>query len=194
MRIVKSNRPIGRPVWLSWWRIRLQCGRPGFDPWVGKMPWRRERLPTPVFWPGEFRRLQSMGSQRLGHNWATCTFPFFFSGSQVCSLDQRHQYHLSNLLEVQILGPQLDLLNQKLWEWGQEICVPTNLPRDSDAEWGALQQRSAHLSSSAVRCFQQQLPSPHDTTSLETHATQRTPHCPSLLAWCSKPQVTSLRF
>ena len=29
-------------------------GRPGFDPWVGKIPWRRESLPTPVFWPGEF--------------------------------------------------------------------------------------------------------------------------------------------
>ena len=21
----------------------------GFDPWVGKIPWRRKRLPTPVF-------------------------------------------------------------------------------------------------------------------------------------------------
>ena len=30
-----------------------QFGRPGFDPWVGKIPWRRERLPTPVVWPGE---------------------------------------------------------------------------------------------------------------------------------------------
>ena len=29
-------------------------GGPGFDPWVGKISWRRERLPTPVFWPGEF--------------------------------------------------------------------------------------------------------------------------------------------
>ena len=29
--------------------------RPGFSPWAGKIPWRRERLPTPVFWPGEFR-------------------------------------------------------------------------------------------------------------------------------------------
>ena len=27
---------------------------PGFDPWDGKIPWRRERLPTPVFWPGAF--------------------------------------------------------------------------------------------------------------------------------------------
>ena len=30
------------------------CRRPGFHPRVGKIPWRRERLPTPVFWPGEF--------------------------------------------------------------------------------------------------------------------------------------------
>ena len=31
--------------------------RPGFDPWVGKIPSRKERLPSPVFWPGEFHGL-----------------------------------------------------------------------------------------------------------------------------------------
>ena len=31
----------------------------GFDPRVGKIPWRRERLPTPVFWLGEFHGLYS---------------------------------------------------------------------------------------------------------------------------------------
>ena len=41
-------------------RIWQQCWRPGFDPWVGKIPWRRERLPTPVFWPGEFHGLYSL--------------------------------------------------------------------------------------------------------------------------------------
>ena len=45
--------------WLSWWRTCLQCGRPGFDPWVGKNPWRREKLPTPVFWPRKFQGLYS---------------------------------------------------------------------------------------------------------------------------------------
>ena len=33
-----------------------QCGRhkrQGFDPWVGKIPWRRAWQPTPVFLPGE---------------------------------------------------------------------------------------------------------------------------------------------
>ena len=55
----------GLPLWLSWSRIRLQCGRPGFDPWIGKIPWRRERLPTPGFLPGPFRgpRSRFMGSQ-----------------------------------------------------------------------------------------------------------------------------------
>ena len=49
----------GLPWYLSWWRIYLQCRRPGFDPWVGEIPSRRERLPTPVFWPGEFHGLYS---------------------------------------------------------------------------------------------------------------------------------------
>ena len=33
--------------------------RPGFAPWVGKVPRGRERLPTPVFWPREFHGLYS---------------------------------------------------------------------------------------------------------------------------------------
>ena len=45
-----------------------------FDPWVGKIPWRRAWQPTPVFLPGkspwteEPHGLQSMGSQRVRHN------------------------------------------------------------------------------------------------------------------------------
>ena len=51
-------------LWLSWQRIRMQYGKPGFDPWVGKIPWRRERLPTLVFWPGEFHGLYSPWDRR----------------------------------------------------------------------------------------------------------------------------------
>ena len=32
-------------------------GRPGFYHWVGKILWRREKLPTPVFGPGDFHGL-----------------------------------------------------------------------------------------------------------------------------------------
>ena len=45
-----------------------QCRRPGFNPWVGKIPWRRERLPTPVLWPREFHGLYSPGRCRVGYN------------------------------------------------------------------------------------------------------------------------------
>ena len=53
------------------------CKRCGFNPWVRKIPWRRVWQPTPVFLPGESPwteepgGLQSIGSQRVGHNLAT---------------------------------------------------------------------------------------------------------------------------
>ena len=31
-----------------------ECRRPQFNSWVRKIYWRREWLPTPVFWPAEF--------------------------------------------------------------------------------------------------------------------------------------------
>ena len=34
----------------QWPRTGMSCRRPGFDSWVGKIPWRRERQPTPVSW------------------------------------------------------------------------------------------------------------------------------------------------
>ena len=39
----------------------------GLDPWVGKIPWRREQLPTPVFLPGESHGQRSLaGEPHLG--------------------------------------------------------------------------------------------------------------------------------
>ena len=50
-------RIVGRwiPVWATAGKeSACKVGRPGFDPCVGMIPWRREQLPTPVFCPGEF--------------------------------------------------------------------------------------------------------------------------------------------
>ena len=47
-------------LWLRWYRICLQRGRPGFDPRVRKIPLSRKWQPIPVFWPGE-----SHGQRRL---------------------------------------------------------------------------------------------------------------------------------
>ena len=37
-----------------------QCRRLRFDPWVGKIPWRRKWQPTPVFLPGKFHEQRSL--------------------------------------------------------------------------------------------------------------------------------------
>ena len=75
MRISKKKKKGGGAALISQLVIHLQCERPGFDPWVGKIPWRSKRLPTPVFWPGEFHGLyKSMGSTRVGHDRATFIF------------------------------------------------------------------------------------------------------------------------
>jgi len=55
--MLKNNR---LPSWFRQYRICLQCKRPGFDPWIEKIPWRRERLPIPIFLPGEFHGQRSL--------------------------------------------------------------------------------------------------------------------------------------
>jgi len=51
----------GKPPVVQMVKNLPQCRRPGLDPWVGKISWKRERLPTPVFFPGEFHRQKSHG-------------------------------------------------------------------------------------------------------------------------------------
>ena len=54
------------------YRRRKRCG---FDPWFGKIPWRRSWQPTPVFLPGESHGqrslmdyIQSVGLQSVRHH------------------------------------------------------------------------------------------------------------------------------
>ena len=66
---------------LPWWAQTIKnppvMRRPGLDPWVGKILWRKVWQPTPVFLPGESPwaeepgGLQSMGSHRVTHEWVT---------------------------------------------------------------------------------------------------------------------------
>ena len=53
-----------------------QCRRPGFNPWVGKISWRRKWQPTPVLLPGKFHGWRSLvgyspWGRRVEHNWVT---------------------------------------------------------------------------------------------------------------------------
>ena len=59
----------GLPRWITGKAICLQRGRPGFDPWIDKIPWRRkwQRIPSvlawEIPWTEEPGRPQFMGSQ-----------------------------------------------------------------------------------------------------------------------------------
>ena len=63
----------GLTKWLSDKESICLCRRCQFNPWVGKILWKRKWQPTPVFLPGKshkqrsLERLQSMGSQRVSH-------------------------------------------------------------------------------------------------------------------------------
>ena len=64
------------PSWLGGKESACQCRRLRFDPWIGKIPWRRKWQPTSVFcweipWTEESGGLQSMGLQRVGYDLAT---------------------------------------------------------------------------------------------------------------------------
>ena len=87
-----------------------ECQRCEFDPWVRKILWRRKQYPhsSILAWikpeteePG---RLQSMGSQTVGHDWAN---------------EHVHEYHGSFPLPTQCR-------ESKLCE-NQSICVPMPL-------------------------------------------------------------------
>ena len=73
-------------MWLTWEIICGQCGRPGFDPQVGKIPWRRKWQAIPVLLPGEFHGQRSgtgcsPWNHRVGHDCAT----YFLSQCKIIS-------------------------------------------------------------------------------------------------------------
>ena len=58
----------GRPWWLSGKGSACACRRPGLDPWVKKILWRRKWQPIPVFLPGKFHGERSLvGYSPCGH-------------------------------------------------------------------------------------------------------------------------------
>ena len=57
-----AGEGIGYPLQYSWASLVAQLVKnpPAMpETWVGKIPWRKERVPTPVFWSREFHGLDS---------------------------------------------------------------------------------------------------------------------------------------
>ena len=62
--------------------VKASACNAGFDPWVGKIPWRRKWQPTPVFLPGESHGQRSLvGYSPWGHKESDTTerLHFYFA-------------------------------------------------------------------------------------------------------------------
>ena len=76
-KIEKHGASMVLPRWLSGNVSARRCRTHEFNPWVGKIPWRRAWPLTPAFLPGEshgqrsLAGLQSMGSQSVDHHLVT---------------------------------------------------------------------------------------------------------------------------
>ena len=83
--------------------------RQGFDPWVGKIPWRRKRQPTPVFLPGESHGQRSLA----GYS------PWGCKESDTTEVTaSRQQSHLGYLVKTRQSKPYATSRSLCLWVLG----------------------------------------------------------------------------
>ena len=73
-----------------------RCKSHEFDPWVGKIPWKRKWQPTPVFLPGGFHGQRSLvgyspWGHRVGHDWARLYMTLSFKPVCFSCLDVIHR-------------------------------------------------------------------------------------------------------
>ena len=81
------------PWWLSGKTVCLQCRGLGLNPWVRKIPWRREQLPTPEFLPGECHRQRSLADYSpWGHKELDMTEQLTHEHTHTHTLQSIHQF------------------------------------------------------------------------------------------------------
>ena len=73
------------------------AGDPGFNPWVGKMPWRRNWQPTPVLLPGKSHgRKNLVGYSPWGRKESDTTERLHFTSINIVYIrctDNMNQYY-----------------------------------------------------------------------------------------------------
>ena len=87
---------IGYPLQYSWASLMAQLVKHPPAMWETWVRHRREQVPTPVFWPGDFHGLYSpWGSQRVAHDWVTFTTMSQASHHSRVQMKERSWIHLS---------------------------------------------------------------------------------------------------
>ena len=121
--------------------VCLQCSRPGFDAWVGKIPWRRKWQPTPGLLPGKSHGQRSLvGYSPWGRKESDMTERLHFRRE---TKKGKMKFKLKNvdncwnwlmgisgfiILFVCRFGNFLNIMrNNKLWKTLQEMGIPDRL-------------------------------------------------------------------
>ena len=98
--------------------VCLQCGRPGFDPWVRKIPWRRKWQPTPVLLPGKSHGWRNLvGYNPWGHKGLDTTERLHFtSEAQFLSPDTPGSVSVKSTTQVHVhVQPRHLVTGWPLW-------------------------------------------------------------------------------
>ena len=90
------------------WFSGEECRGLRFGPWVGKIPWRREQQPTPVFLPGDSHGQRSLASYSpWGHKdsdtiWRLSTHIVVCACSSPAPSSSRPAPHISSLANISL--------------------------------------------------------------------------------------------
>ena len=104
--IIFTYPQYGLPWWLRWQRICLQHRRPGFSPWVGKIPWRGEWQTTPVLLLGEFH-----GQRSLTGPWLSIKSMTICKGLQIETTEQLTHTHYTVVFKSLSLSTKFHIWN-----------------------------------------------------------------------------------
>ena len=163
-------------------RIHLQCRRTEFDPWVQKIPWRREMLLTPVFWPGEFHGLYNpWGLKELDMTeWLSLSLHFHFKCKAII-----FQYKINKILKrksltaLTILGAlsEVHVLNLAIFILALLRCYRTPLVIQWLGTWISLPRPRVQSLVRKLRSWKPQSVAEKE----EEKRKNKTPPCPNII-------------
>ena len=148
-----------------------RCKRHQFDPWVGKIPWSRKRLPTPVFLPGKFHGQRSL----VGYSpWGRKESDMTEHTAHIYRMEEGRQDSGGGQLGLLYPGEQL-IRGGCCWapptppSQALVFPTPTTLGAEtswtSAATWGSPSMEKNHLTQSQVPLTPRATPSIHGPVS-----------------------------
>ena len=98
IKMICSNISNNMASLVAQWQSGLIVRLVRFDPWIGKIPWRRKWQPTPVFWPGESHGQRSL----MGYSPWGCKELDMTEATQHAYIKEHSQKRLAHMLDVKL--------------------------------------------------------------------------------------------